>query len=128
MKWWQALAAKGVKVAPEQVIAVREKYVARSKVKKGPVTRRIVNFLDRRRVPISVIIFAILMIEDIVVGIKPHDVANPTDLHSISGLSLVFGGLERAATWAAGTLCKRVQLTAVGIYQLIRNPLMSAHL
>ncbi len=117
-----ALAARGITVAPEQVVAVREKIVARSKVKKGPVTRRIVNFLDRRRVPISVIVFAILMIEDIVVGIRPHDIANPTDLHSILGLGLVFGGLSVRA-WAAGTLRKRVQLTTVGIYQVSRNPL-----
>jgi protein-S-isoprenylcysteine O-methyltransferase Ste14 len=117
-----ALAVKGLKVAPEQVNAVRAKLIARSNANRAPVARRIVNFLVRRRVPISLVVFAILMFEDIVMGFKPHDVANPADRHSILGLSLVFSGVG-VRTWAAGTLCKTIRLTTVGIYQMVRNPL-----
>ena len=44
------------------------------------------HFLVRRRVPISIAVFGILMIEDVVTGTVPHDVFDWTDYRSVVGL------------------------------------------
>ncbi|HEY5312279.1 MAG TPA: isoprenylcysteine carboxylmethyltransferase family protein [Pirellulales bacterium] len=84
--------------------------------------RRVLHFLIQRRISISVVVFLLLVLEDMLAGIKPHDVADWHDWHSVLGLSLVVGGLA-LRSWAAGTLVKRFQLTTTGVYQLVRNPL-----
>jgi len=84
--------------------------------------RRVTAFLVVRRVQISVVVFLLLIVEDLLVGIKPHDIADWHDRHSVLGLTLVLTGLG-VRSWAAGTLLKRFQLTTTGLYQLIRNPL-----
>lgn len=84
----------------------------------GAVTR----FAIRRRIQISLVVFAMLMVEDVLAGIRPHDIANWHDRHSLLGLALVVGGLA-LRSWAAGTLTKRSQLTMTGPYALVRNPL-----
>jgi protein-S-isoprenylcysteine O-methyltransferase Ste14 len=84
--------------------------------------RRLADFLARRRVRISVFIFAALIIEDVLTGVKPHDIFNPRDWESVLGCGLVFAGLA-VRSWAAGVLRKTRELTTTGPYALIRNPL-----
>lgn len=84
--------------------------------------RRALRFLIARRISISVVVFLLLLLEDVLVGIKPHDIADWHDWHSVLGISLVIGGLM-LRSWAAGTLVKRFQLTTTGVYALVRNPL-----
>jgi protein-S-isoprenylcysteine O-methyltransferase Ste14 len=73
-------------------------------------------------VQISVVVFVLLVVEDLLVGIKPHDIADWHDRRSVFGLTLVLVGLM-LRSWAAGTLLKSFQLTTTGLYSLIRNPL-----
>lgn len=82
----------------------------------------LLQLLVRWRVRISVIVFLLLISEDVVTGIKPHDLMNYHDFKSVLGLSLVLGGLA-LRSWAAGTLHKWAQLTTVGPYKIIRHPL-----
>jgi protein-S-isoprenylcysteine O-methyltransferase Ste14 len=84
--------------------------------------RRVLRFLIARRISVSVVVFLLLLLEDILVGIKPHDIADWHDWKSVLGVSLVIGGLV-LRSWAAGTLVKRFQLTTTGVYALVRNPL-----
>jgi protein-S-isoprenylcysteine O-methyltransferase Ste14 len=87
-----------------------------------PSSHRFVQFLVRRRVPISIAVFGILMIEDVISGTVPHDVLDWTDYRSVAGLlSLIVGLMMRS--WAAGFLTKSTQLTMSGPYRLVRNPL-----
>ncbi len=83
---------------------------------------RFVHFLVRRRVPISIVIFGILMIADVIRGTVPHDVLDWTDYRSVAGLLTLLGGLTMRS-WAAGFLTKSEQLTMTGPYRLVRNPL-----
>ena len=57
---------------------------------------RLVHFLVRRRVPISIAVFGILMIADVARGIVPHDVFDWTDYRSVAGLLALIGGLVDA--------------------------------
>lgn len=80
------------------------------------------RFLIRRRIPISVAVFVLLMLEDILMGFKPHSVFAWGDWHSASGVALVLLGTV-LRSWAAGILTKRFELTTTGPYALVRNPL-----
>jgi protein-S-isoprenylcysteine O-methyltransferase Ste14 len=84
--------------------------------------RRLADFLARRRVRISVFIFAALIVEDILTGVRPHDIFNPRDWESVLGCGLIFMGLA-VRSWAAGVLRKTRELTTTGPYALVRNPL-----
>lgn len=84
--------------------------------------QKLVNFLVRRRVRISVIVFLILILEDVLIGIRPHDVFSIGDAYSMIGLGLFLAGLA-LRSWAAGTLRKNNELTTNGPYDIIRNPL-----
>jgi protein-S-isoprenylcysteine O-methyltransferase Ste14 len=84
--------------------------------------RGIVQLLVNWRVRITVIGFLLLISEDVITGIKPHDLMNYRDFKSVLGLVLVFAGLA-LRSWAAGTLHKWSQLTTVGPYKIIRHPL-----
>jgi protein-S-isoprenylcysteine O-methyltransferase Ste14 len=88
----------------------------------NPWLRQVGRFLVLRRVQISAIVFLLLVLEDLLMGFKPHDVANWHDRHSVLGLMFVLLGLF-VRSWAAGTLLKSFQLTTTGLYGLIRNPL-----
>ena len=79
-------------------------------------------FLVRRRVRISVIVFLILILEDVLVGIKPHDIANFRDTESVVGLWLVVAGVA-LRSWAAGILHKNEHLSRSGPYGVVRHPL-----
>jgi protein-S-isoprenylcysteine O-methyltransferase Ste14 len=83
---------------------------------------RLRSFLIRRRVRITVVVFFVLILEDVVERIKPHAIADFGDVHTLIGLGLVLGGLA-LRSFAAGILHKRTQLTTTGPYALVRHPL-----
>jgi protein-S-isoprenylcysteine O-methyltransferase Ste14 len=84
--------------------------------------QRFVDFLVRRRVRITIVVFALLIAEDVLVGVEPHDLTNFRDMKTVVGCLLVFGGLL-LRSWAAGILQKDSQLSTSGPYGIIRNPL-----
>lgn len=86
------------------------------------VWRKGVDFLLRRRVRITVAVFVLLVVEDVLTRVQPHDLVNLRDYRVVLGLGLVFGGLA-LRSWAAGTLRKRKLLVMSGPYQLVRHPL-----
>ncbi|MCC6492821.1 MAG: isoprenylcysteine carboxylmethyltransferase family protein [Pirellulales bacterium] len=75
-----------------------------------------------RRVRISVAVFVALIAEDVLIGIKPHGVFDYADPRSLAGCGLIFAGLV-VRSWAAGILRKTRELTVIGPYALVRNPL-----
>jgi protein-S-isoprenylcysteine O-methyltransferase Ste14 len=84
--------------------------------------QRLIAFLVRRRIPISLIVFASLISEDVLTGIKPHNLAHLTEHHAGWGVGLVLAGLS-IRSWAAGTLRKWAELTTIGPYAMVRHPL-----
>ena len=82
----------------------------------------IAEFLIRRRILISAVLFAILIAQDVAYGPKPHDLTNFRDPFSVLGVTLVVIGLG-LRSWSAGILRKNAELTMTGPYGLIRNPL-----
>lgn len=80
------------------------------------------NYLVQRRVRISLVVFFVLIAEDVLDATKPHDLTNLRDLKSVLGLGLILAGLA-LRSWAAGILHKQAQLTVGGPYSLIRHPL-----
>ena len=61
------------------------------------------RFLLRNRIRLSLIVFTGLIAENFLIGIRPHDVFNVLDWHSVTGLFLIVSGLT-LRSWAAGTL------------------------
>ncbi len=84
--------------------------------------QRFVHWLVQRRVRISVVVFLALIVEDMLIGVRPHDLADFRDPHTNIGLGLLFLGLA-VRSWAAGTLHKHSQLTMTGPYAMVRHPL-----
>lgn len=82
----------------------------------------LVDFVVRRRILLSILLFGAMIAEDVVFGQKPHDLLNVRDPLSMLGLGLVVGGLA-LRSWATGILHKNSQLATTGPYRLIRNPL-----
>jgi protein-S-isoprenylcysteine O-methyltransferase Ste14 len=80
------------------------------------------QFLIRRRIMLSALLFGLIVGEDLIFHSKPHDLVNFCDPYSAVGGSLVVFGLA-LRSWAAGILRKDVELTVTGPYRLIRNPL-----
>ncbi len=83
----------------------------------------VINFLARRRVAISLIGFAVLLTANIV--FQEMLPLNPFELESaasLAGLCLLMFGLV-LRSWAAGTLNKSREVTDIGPYSLVRNPL-----
>jgi protein-S-isoprenylcysteine O-methyltransferase Ste14 len=78
--------------------------------------------LAKRRVHITFIAAATLVIGSLVVGVRPHDLTNVYDVQSWAGGMLVIAGLA-IRSWAAGTLHKHTEVTTVGPYALVRHPL-----
>jgi protein-S-isoprenylcysteine O-methyltransferase Ste14 len=84
---------------------------------------RLIDLCVRRRVPISVALFAGLVLLDLVVfRSRPRDVLDWTSPLSAAGVSLIFVGLL-VRTWAAGTLRKQRELATTGPYAFVRHPL-----
>src|SRR3954471_454625 len=84
--------------------------------------RKLLAFLVHRRVPLTAILFVLLLTEDVWNHTNPLNLANLTDYKVLLGLGLVFGGLA-LRSWAAGTLHKRTELTMSGPYGMVRHPL-----
>jgi protein-S-isoprenylcysteine O-methyltransferase Ste14 len=79
-------------------------------------------FLVRYRIRISLVVFIALIAEDVLEGLRPHDLLNTSDWKSVLGLGLIASGLA-LRTWAAGILHKTSQLTTTGPYAIVRHPL-----
>jgi protein-S-isoprenylcysteine O-methyltransferase Ste14 len=84
--------------------------------------RKVLDFLVRRRVRLTVILFVLLLVEDVWDHTNPHNLTNLADYKVLLGLGLVFSGLA-LRSWAAGTLHKRKELTMSGPYAIVRHPL-----
>jgi protein-S-isoprenylcysteine O-methyltransferase Ste14 len=81
------------------------------------------RFLVHNRVPISFILFAGMIVEDVVFWTKPqHGWLQEGDVQGWLALGFVVIGLA-IRSWAAGTLRKGLDLTTDGPYSLCRNPL-----
>jgi protein-S-isoprenylcysteine O-methyltransferase Ste14 len=88
----------------------------------GTLLHSIAQFLIRRRIVLSGLLFIALIAADVLTGVKPHDLTDYRDPASIFGLALVLSGLA-IRSWSAGVLRKDRELTTTGPYRLIRNPL-----
>ncbi len=86
------------------------------------VLQTVADFLIRRRILLSAIVFAVLLAQDVAYGPKPHDVTNFRDPLTVLGVTLVVAGVA-LRSWAAGILRKDAELTMTGPYGLVRNPL-----
>ena len=84
--------------------------------------RKTVALLVRWRIRISLFVFLALIADDVVAGVRPHDLLNYHDSQSVVGLILVLLGLA-IRSWAAGVLHKLAALTSAGPYALVRHPL-----
>jgi len=97
--------------------------VADEPLDEGPsFWRQLRSFLIRRRVRITVALFSVLILEDLVERVQPHSLANVGDIYSLIGLGLIMSGLA-LRSFAAGILHKRTQLTTTGPYGFVRHPL-----
>lgn len=97
--------------------------VADEPLDEGPsFWRQLRSFLIRRRVRITVALFSVLILEDLVERVQPHSLANVGDIYSLIGLGLIMSGLALRSV-AAGILHKRTQLTTTGPYGFVRHPL-----
>lgn len=86
------------------------------------IAARFAEFVIRRRVPISIVVFGSLVVRDLLARVVPHDVVDLTDPKTIAGLAAVLLGLA-LRSWAAGFLVKDTELTTTGPYAMVRNPL-----
>jgi len=87
------------------------------------LANRLHVFLIERRVAVSMVLFTLLAVVDLIVfQRRPHDVLNLADPLAVAGVLLVLAGLL-VRSWAAGTLRKYKQLITTGPYALVRNPL-----
>lgn len=89
---------------------------------RSTVCQKTLDFLLRRRVRITAILFALLILEDVLERVDPHNLSDFTDYKVILSLSLIVFGLGMRS-WAAGTLHKKTALTTSGPYGLVRHPL-----
>ena len=82
----------------------------------------IAAWLVKRRVRLTVFVFVALMAEDVLIGVRPHDLFDGRDIESVVGIALIAVGLA-IRSWAAGILQKSREVTTSGPYAIIRNPL-----
>lgn len=77
----------------------------------------------RRRMGVTTVIFTTLIVCDVLLWkTEPCNLLNPIDFATFAGEALLLAGLL-LRSWAAGTLHKAQQITSVGPYSLLRNPL-----
>jgi protein-S-isoprenylcysteine O-methyltransferase Ste14 len=88
----------------------------------APTLGRFHEFIVRRRVAISAVLFGTLGLRDVATGVVPHDLLDFRDAMTVVGLAGVLIGLA-LRSWAAGFLVKNDELTTTGPYALLRNPL-----
>jgi len=80
-------------------------------------------FLTKRRIAISLVLFTSLVLLDLFVfKVKPRNLLNFSDPLVVLGEVLVVLGVA-IRSWAAGTLHKLKQVTRIGPYAMVRNPL-----
>ena len=82
----------------------------------------IAAYLVKRRVRLTLFVFIALLLEDVIIGVRPHSLLNVRDPESMVGFALVALGFG-VRSWAAGILRKSRELTTTGPYSLVRNPL-----
>jgi protein-S-isoprenylcysteine O-methyltransferase Ste14 len=81
------------------------------------------HWISRRRIAISLLTFSLLIgFNMLVLGVRPYPPLAPLQFASLLGTGLVVLGVA-IRTWAAGTLHKSQEVTSVGPYALVRNPL-----
>lgn len=83
---------------------------------------RLVDWCVRYRVPITFIIFVALILEDIITGVRPHDIHRFQDSVGVAGFCLALVGIF-LRSWAAGVIHKAKSLATTGPYAICRNPL-----
>lgn len=84
--------------------------------------QRIAAWLVYRRVRLTLIVFCVLLVEDVLIGVEPHGIFAYRDPRAVLGCMLIFAGLA-VRSWSAGLLRKNRELTVTGPYALVRNPL-----
>lgn len=94
----------------------------RDESKAASFTHRLRVLLISRRVAISMLLFAVLVLVDVLLGTRPRNMIHVLDIAAAAGVALVLAGLL-VRSWAAGTLRKNRQLITSGPYALVRNPL-----
>jgi protein-S-isoprenylcysteine O-methyltransferase Ste14 len=105
-----------VSFAPSAISARIWSYV------KAPTWRQTREFLVRRRIFLSILLFAGMVIEDVTTGVVPRDPISLSDRIAFTAIVVVCLGLA-IRSWAAGYLIKNARLTTTGPYALVRNPL-----
>ena len=88
-----------------------------------PILDLLRKWMARRRIAISITCFTALIVFNLTILDTPP--TSPLKLwiwNSGLGMALIIGGLA-IRSWSAGTLHKHNQLTQVGPYALVRNPL-----
>ncbi|MEX2316444.1 MAG: isoprenylcysteine carboxylmethyltransferase family protein [Pirellulales bacterium] len=80
------------------------------------------QLLIRWRVRLTAILLSILIVEDLLEGIRPRSLFDFQNAFSMLGVVLVVSGVA-LRSWAAGTLHKITQLTTCGPYGVLRHPL-----
>ncbi len=88
----------------------------------APPLHQLYHFLERNRVRLTTILVLLLIIEDIVEGVRPHDLDSLQDFYGLLGLTLVLAGVG-IRSWAAGVIHKDTELATQGPYALTRHPL-----
>ena len=84
--------------------------------------RYLSNFLVRRRVAISFILFSLIVATEMLLGVGWHRVNFNSDILFGAAVTLVMLGVG-IRSWAAGTIRKNSELASVGAYSLCRHPL-----
>ena len=82
-----------------------------------------IHWLSRRRIAISVVAFASLIgFHLLVLKVPPYHPLIPIQVINLVGTGLILLGLG-IRSWAAGMLHKSQEITSVGPYSVVRNPL-----
>jgi protein-S-isoprenylcysteine O-methyltransferase Ste14 len=84
--------------------------------------KKIEDFLVRYRIPLSVLIFGLLIAEDYNERLIPQNLLDLTNPLSLVALLLVISGVL-LRSWAAGVIRKTKSLAMTGPYALTRHPL-----
>lgn len=94
------------------------------RVTKGmPTIAALRKWMARRRIAISITCFTTLVVFNLVIlGTPPTSPLKVWIWNSGLGMALIIGGLA-IRSWSAGTLHKHQELTTIGPYALVRNPL-----
>lgn len=84
--------------------------------------QRLSDFFVRNRIRLTTILVLLLIVEDILEGVRPRDLVSFQDLWGTSGLILVLLGIS-LRSWAAGAIHKGKKLATHGPYTITRHPL-----